>query len=333
MRGAIGPTTGGFILPNGTKFEVASDDAAVRRTGGPGCTNLFWTGTSTATFHHTPDDDNGTLIAEGLDVASPTIGYNFPLLSPVPNNRPFNLAQNQTADNPDLFLSAVYGPVFPTSRQAQFYNQLGLTIPGSALVSLRDPVSNRAAFIVVNGLSPVGASGSSYIARWSFLSLIHSYLQAGLYPVATTETACGAACTGRVRQLPRVSITFPGINDDLKDPGSIPIQWASSWTRWDGNKYTPAYAANFAEAGTVQYQVMYSADNGVTWAWCDTSIAGTPTPGTRSATALITATSYSWSTPAATFPMANYLIRVEAYRQNFHLHYSFHQFRAFIRRS
>jgi type II secretory pathway pseudopilin PulG len=335
MRGSIGPTTGGFILPAGTTFNLAgagsSDNAAVRRTGGPGSTNLFWTGTANATFHHTPNNNNGSLIAEGLDIASVTNGYNFPLLNPVSNNRPFTLAQNQTGDNPDLFLSAVYGPVFPTSQQAQFYSQSGLSIPGSALVSLRDPVSNNASFIVVNGLSPVGASGSSYIARWSFLTLIHSYFQAGLYPVAGTEVGC-AACPSRVRQLPRVNITFPGVNDDLKDPPSINIQWTSSWTRWDGKKYTPAYAANFAEAGVVQYQVMYSDDNGVTWKWCDSSIPGTPSLGRRTPAALITATSYLWSTPAGTFPMANYLIRVEAYRQNFTLHYSYHQFRAFIRR-
>jgi prepilin-type N-terminal cleavage/methylation domain-containing protein len=331
MRGSIGPTTGGFILPTGTTFSLTSDDAAVRRTGGPGSTNLFWTGTAGATFHHTPNDNNGSLIAEGLDIANATSGYNFPLLNPVSNNRPFALGQNQTGDNPELFLSSVYGPVFPSSQQAQFYSQTGLTIPGSALLSLRDPVSNNAAFIVVNGLSPVGASGSSYIARWSFLTLIHSYFLAGLYPVAGTETSC-ASCPSRVRQLPRVNISFPGVNDDLKDPTSINIQWTTSWTRWDGRKYTPAYSNTFSETGTVQYQVMYSDDNGVTWKWCDPSIAGTPSLGRRNPAALITATNYNWSTPAGTFPMANYLIRVEAYRQNFSLHYSYHQFRAFIRR-
>jgi type II secretory pathway pseudopilin PulG len=338
IRGSIGPTTGGFILPNGTTFNECpaagncpSDTAAVRRTGGPGSTSLFWTGSSGSTFHHWGNDNNGSLILQGLDIASPTTGYNFPLLNPVPNNRPFSLTANITGDNPDLFLSPVYGPVFPSSEQAQFYWQSAASTTGSALEALRSPVSNKVAFIVVNGLSPVGASGSNYIARWAFLSLMHSYFLGGLYPVAGTEVGC-AACTFRVKQLPRVSITFPTVNDDLNNPGSINITWTSGWTRWDGNKYTPAYAANFSETEPVQYQVMYSADNGATWKWCDTSIPGTPSIGVRTSGAAITATNFNWSTPASTFPMGNYLIRIEAYRQNYTLHYSFHQFRAFIRR-
>jgi hypothetical protein len=338
LRGSIGPTAGGFVLPSGTTFNSCpgagtcpSDTAAVRRTGGPGSTNLYWTGTTTSTFHHTPNTNNGSLIAQGLDIANQATGYNFPLLNPVPNNRPFALTQNQTGDNPDLFLSPVYGPIFPASQQAEYYRQAGLNISGSALEALRDPNSNKAAFIIVNGLSPVGSNGSNYIARWSFLTLIHSYFQAGLYPVAGTETGC-AGCTFRIRQLPRVNIIFPGINDDLNNPASINIQWGITWNRWDGNKYTPAYTAGFSETDPVQYQVMYSNDGGATWQWCDTSIPGTPTLGTRSPAALTTATNFNWSTPTGTFPMGNYLIRVEAYRQNYSLHYSFHQFRAFIRR-
>lgn len=337
VRGAIGPTTGGFILPAGTDFNQCrsgtcpSDTAAVRRTGGPGSTSLFWTGTSASTFHHQGNDNNGSLVSQGLDIASASTGYNFPLLNPVPNNRPFSITANVTGDNPDLFLASVYGPMFPSSEQAQFYFQSSASTSGSALEALRDPVSNKVAYIVVNGLSPVGASGSNYIARWSFLSLIHSYFQGGLYPVSGTEVGC-ANCTFRVPQLPRVNISYPNINVDLNNPGSIDIQWGITWKRWDTNKYTPSYASNFSETTPVQYQVMYSDDNGATWKWCDTSIPGTPALGKKTAAAAITATDFNWSTPAATFPMGNYLIRIEAYRQNLPLHYSFHQFRAFIRR-
>ena len=77
---------------------------------------------------------------------------------------------------------------------------------------------------------------------------------------------------------------------------------------------------------------MYSDDNGLTWKWCDTAIPGTPSLGRRTAAAMIAANSYDWQTPSGTFPAGNYLIRVEAYRQNYALHYSFHQFRAYIRR-
>jgi hypothetical protein len=345
LRTNIYPTAGAnFILPSGTRFNECpgggncpSDTAAVRRTGGPGSVSLFWTGSNNSTFHHMGDNNIGNLTSQGLDIANAVNGYNFPLLNPVPNNRPFSLTQNITGDNPDLFLSSVYGPVFPTSLQAEFYRQAGQNIPGSALIGLRDPTSNKTAFVVVNGLSPVGATGQNYIARWSFLTLIHSYFHAGLYPWGgpnppATEVGCAACPNFRVRQLPRVAITFPGINDDLNNPPDVNITWSLTWRRWDNNRYTPNYAAGFTEAEPVQYQVMYSDDNGLTWKWCDTSIPGTPSLGHRTAAAMITGNSYDWQTPAGTFPAANYLIRVEAYRQNYNLHYSYHQFRAYIRR-
>src|SRR5512146_2280668 len=47
---------------------------------------------------------------------------------------------------------------------------------------------------------------------------------------------------------------------------------------------------------------------------------------------LQTATTYNWSVPASSFPKGNYVIRVEAYRDEIPLHYAFHQYRAFIKR-
>ncbi len=351
LRTNINPGGTNFTLPTGTRFgdctpgTCPSDTATVRRTGAPGVTSLFWTGLANSTMHHVGNNSNGNLVSQGLEIASPVTGYNYPLLDPVPNNRPFSLTLDRTSgigpapngDNPDLFLSPVYGPVFPTSLQAEFYHQGGQNSPGSALIGLRNPTTNKVAFVVVNGLSPIGATGQNYIARWSFLTLIHSYFHAGLYPWGgptppATEVGCAACPNSRVRQLPRIAITFPGVNDDLNNPSDINIQWSLTWKRWDSNKYTAAYASGFTEAEPVQYQVMYSDDNGLTWKWCDPAIPGTPTIGKRTAGALITATNFDWQTPSGTFPMGNYLIRVEAYRQNYNLHYSFHQFRAFIRR-
>jgi prepilin-type N-terminal cleavage/methylation domain-containing protein len=345
LRGTIAPGGTSFNLPTGTQFNgglpaCAGGDTtqrcysgynAVRRTFSQGSTTLFWSGAANSTFHHNPNNGNGSLVNEGLDMASAVSGYNYPLLNPIPNNRPFDINLNMTADNPESFLSSVYGSTFVTTQQAKFYQQTNANLPGSALESLRDPNSNKTSFIVVNGLSPTGDAGSSFIARWSFLSLIHSFFHAGLYPVAGTESGC-AGCTFRVRQLPRVSITYPDVTIDLNNPATINIQWAIAWKRWDNAKYTPAYAAAFAETEPVQYQVMYSDDGGLTFKWCDTSIPGTPSQGVRSATGLIAANNYNWSVPAGTFPAGNYLIRVEAYRQNYNLHYSYHQFRAYIRR-
>ncbi len=351
LRGTINPPSG-FTLPSGTLFNgglysCAGGDStkacfsgynAVRRTFANGSTSLFWSGTSSSTFHHQTPNGNGSLTNEGLNIASATSGYNYPILNPIPANRPFDISLNQTGDDPEYqssspytagFLNSVYGPTFVTTKQALYYQQTPANIPASALVSLRDPTTNKTAFIAVNGLSPTGAAGANFIAHWSFLSLIYSFFQGGLYPVSGTETGC-SGCTFRVPQLPRVTITYPNLSSNLNNPPSINIQWNIGWTRWDGNPYTPAYSSTFAETTPLQYQVMYSPDGGTTWRWCDTSIPGTPAPGVRNPAALISATNYNWSTPASSFPMGNYLIRVEAYRQGINLHYSYHEFRAFI---
>lgn len=350
LRGLIAPPAASpNPLPVGTVFlgglgaagEAVTQGNAVRRTLGQGSTSFFWTGTAAdATFHHTSNNNNGTLTGEGLNMDGATpptppaaAGYNFPLLNPVPNNRPFNINLNVTADNPEQFYLApslvAYGAIFTSQVETQFYRQLGTGGPGSALVSLRNPTNNRVAFVVVNGLSPTGDSGSNFIARWSFLSLIHSYMVAGRYADAV---GC-AGCPFRVAQLPRVEIITPNVTTELDDPSSVSIQWASSWRRWDNRVYTPSYPVNFNEAAAVQVQVLYSRDNGVTWKWIqdNTDIPADQLEKLNPAK-VIPGGVYLWSTPAGSFPDGNYLIRVEAYRVGFPLHYAYHQFMAYIRR-
>lgn len=339
LRGLIAPTTKN-MLPQGTDFEggLVAGNAhytnAVRRTGPAGSTDFFWTGTSTSTFHHTSVTANADIVSEGAYIANTASGYNFPLLNPIPNNRPFALNLNGT--NPEAFLNARYGPAFITNEDARYYQNANTSGPGSSLISTRNPSTNRPAFVVVNGLSPVGQSGVAFIARWSFLSLIHSYMEAGLYTDALPAPVGCTGCPFRVRQLPRVIISSPNAQSILVDPPSINIQWTATWKRWDDKKYTPAYSSTFSESGlAMEYQVLYSVDNGVTWRFVQDD---TPwTRGTKLPTGdprLITgATNYVWNTPDPPFVQGNYIIRVEGYRAGFPLHYSYHQYTAFIRRT
>ena len=181
------------------------------------------------------------------------------------------------------------------------------------------------AFIVVNGLSPTGTAGVAFIARWSFLSLVQSFMEAGLTQIA------GAPDPSRVRELPCVTITAPNDSIDINDPTTLNVTWTAEWKRWDGLPYTPAYPANFKEDTPVRFALLYSRDNGRTWRHMQDETAATP--GVRPADALLTtATSYTWNVPAGGFPKGNYLIRIEAYRDGYALHYAFHQYRAFIKR-
>lgn len=315
LRGSI--TT---RLPAGTDLL----DAA-RRTQEEGSPTFFWAGTKTSTFHHRPQDNTtGNLAADGTVVANT---YKLPMPASIANNRPFDLVVNDTATNPDHFLQNAYGPATTITSLAQFYRH-STNIHGSSLIAMRG--GTDAAFVVVNGLSPTGESGVAFIARWSFLSLIQSYLTSGLYSVS------GKLDAARVRELPRVVITAPGDDDDLVDPDSINVAWDVTWRRWDGLPYTPSYPNNFAEDTVVKYALLYSRDNGKNWLHMkDDTVA---TPGTRPAAGYLqTGKSFLLQTPAAKFPKGNYLLRVEVYRDKdgdeLPLHYSFHQYRAFIKRS
>ncbi|MGZ5472514.1 MAG: type IV pilus modification PilV family protein [Thermoanaerobaculia bacterium] len=307
-------------LPAGTVFT----DGA-RRTQEEGSPTFFWGGSNTSTFHHRPKDGtNADIAAEGTVIAN-TYKLTMPPL--MANNRPFDLTVNDPGRLHAHFLQNAYGAPTTLTSVAQFYKHTS-GIHGSSLVAMRD--GDAAAFVVVNGLSPTGESGTAFIARWSFLSLIQSYLTAGLYSTS------GVPHPARVRELPRVEITSPGPNDDLVDPEAITVEWDTIWKRWDGLPYTPSYANNFKEDSTVRYSLLYSRDNGRTWLRMkDDSEAEA---GKRPAAEYLqTETSYQFNTPAAKFPKGNYVLRVEAYRdqgaRELPLHYSFHQYRAFIKRS
>lgn len=311
LRGAVNSG-----LPAGTTFNNA-----VRRTQEEGSTTFFWSGAANATFHHRyADNTTGNLIAEGQAIAA---NYEVPLADTISNNRPFGIAVNDTSMNPDHFLQPAYGSATTLRSLAEFYRHTS-GVHGSALLAMRD--GNDAAYVVVNGLSPAGESGTAFISRWSFLSLVHGFLSAGLYSNA------GVLDPARVRELPRVVITSPNETTNIDNPSTLRVSWSSQWLRWDGLPYTPAYPNGFAEDSVVRFTVLYSRDNGRSWLHVqDDSVA---TPGTRpAATYLTTVTDYDWSVPAARFGSGNYVIRVEAYRDGLPLHYSFHQFRAFFRRS
>lgn len=303
-------------LPAGTQFLDA-----VRRPQEEGSTTFFWSGSASSTFHHVYKDGTiGNLASAGTDIANT---YKLAMPPSISNNRPFDTDINDTNMNPDHFLQNAYGATTTLTQLAEFYRHT-TNIPGSALLAMRG--NNDAAFVVVNGLSPTGQSGVAFISRWCFLSLIQSFLASGLYSTG------GQPDPARVRELPRVVITQPNDEIDVVDPASLNVAWDVTWRRWDGLPYTPSYPANFSENVTLRYALLYSRDNGRTWLSMQDDTAATP--GVRPASGYLqTAKTYTLSVPASKFPKGNYVIRVEAYRDEVPLHYSFHQYRVFIKRS
>lgn len=303
-------------LPSGTTLRNTQ-----RRTAEEGSTTFFWSGEDTKTFHHRyQDGTTGTLVAEGADIAST---FSLPMPASISINRPFDVDVDDTSMNPEHFLQHAYGAATKLEPLAEFYRHQS-NIYGSALLAMRD--GEDASFVVVNGLSPTGESGAPFMARWSFLSLIQSFMTAGRY------SSGGTLDPARVRLLPRVVITAPTDQDDIVNPTSLDVKWQTTWRRWDGLPYTPAFPDDFSEDTTVRYALLYSRDNGRTWLYMKDD-----QPATRGVRppddSLQTAATFTWSVPASKFPKGNYVIRVEAYRDEVPLHYSFHQYRAFFKRS
>ncbi|HEX7680533.1 MAG TPA: hypothetical protein VF713_20540, partial [Thermoanaerobaculia bacterium] len=336
-----------FVRDSRSKFPPFTGTVLTdswRKTSEKGSTTLFWTGNASATFHHEYlDNDSATITAAGSDIAN---NYSLPVPDTINNARPFAIDYNKTSYNPENFLQAGdYPNVYLTKVLNTYYSHSGAPIQGSALVALVEPGTNNPAFIAVNGLSPTGVAGTTFIAKWSFLSLIQSFLNGGLY----TDAVSVPVTAKHVRQVPRVVITNPNANTDLKQKSSITIGWDTTWFRWDGQPYTsdPKYAS-WVEPLTMKYAVIYSPSNGFAdpkhanpTGWFYVSDNSVATPGVKpdigheKAVVISTATTSSsvvWNTPPATFPQGNYLIRVEGYREGWALHYSFHQYRAFFQR-
>jgi hypothetical protein len=133
LRGSINTR-----LPAGTQLINTE-----RRPQEEGSTTFFWSGSANATFHHRyQDNTNGNLAADGTAVANT---YKLPMPASISNNRPFDIAVNDTGMNPDHFLQNAYGPATTLSPLAQFYRHQ-TNIHGSSLLAMRDattPVHRR----------------------------------------------------------------------------------------------------------------------------------------------------------------------------------------------
>jgi hypothetical protein len=306
-------------LPTGTTLRPAQ-----HRMAAEGCTSMFNVGTSSSTFHHQSQDGTSGNIADGgTEVAR---DFHFPLPPSARISRPFRLASNADGGIGDEFnFLTDYPKSTATLRRTYFGHSTGAT--GSGLVELTTPGIARSSFVVVSGLDRTTESGSSFIARFAMLTLIHGFLSAG-----------DPALPAPIGLPPRIVIASPTSTTEIMDPTTINVTWHSEWRRWDGLPYTTTFPLTYTRADSnVQYVLMYTADNGVTWRHMqDDSIA---TPGTLPAPALrLNDTvpggdeTYAWPTPPSSFPVGTYRIRVEAYRTGARLHYSFHEERIYVNR-
>ena len=327
-------------LPLGTTYKKTGSGAytidCVRRTNAYGCTSFFNSGTTAATFRHSGyDGETGSVTVSGTSMAN---AYAFPLPTSAGISRPFQLAYNwgtaptefSIGDYPALRCS------FSLLRGLRFYgHQRGAAWEGSSLIRLQNDslAGVPSAFIVVNGLDKTVETGSSYIARYAVVSLVHSLLSAGL-----------PGTPSRIVQLPRVEIKQPNVTTELENPASINLIWSTDWKRWDKQKYTAEYLDTFAETITdVRYALIYSRDNGKSWRHMIDDDVVKPEPAAAlgepnqslwlNDAAPEGDETYAWDvSDTAYFPEGNYIIRLEAYRNNQLTHYACHEQRIYINR-
>ncbi len=303
------------------------------RTNAEGCTSFFNIGTSNSTFHHQYQNGRtGSLVEDGPQLSEE---YNFPLPTTTPVSRPFQLAISYSGGVGDEFAYTDAYPRFSAQLVRRYYDHQTSGLVGSGLVRLQEPGANpRGGYIVVNGIDRTTESGSSFIARYSLLSLVHSFFGGGL-----------PSTPNRIPQLPRLAILGPTLITELQDPATIPVQWQIEWRRWDGKKYTQSYADGFTESeADLVYVPLYSRDNGKTWLsmmndapvesgripW----IEGVGPDPAHTLTDLNPGGNelYTWSVPAASFPQGSYLIRIEAFRLDEPLHYTQHMEKIYVNR-
>ena len=317
-------------LPWGTSFFNTE-----HRLWERGCTAFFQIGSTSSTFHHnSTDGQTGSLTTDGNEIAS---SYRFPIPSSATISRPFGTTINNTGANPDGFLDThyYYGRLAATALATYFNHQSGSSVKGSQLLMLKGtptvasgttaPVDQ--AYIVVNGLDRTVSNGSAFISRWSFLTLIHSFLRAGVPGVTGGNNPV-------VRQVPQIRISTPNDLTDIPSTAtSVTINWGLNWKRWDGQKYTSQYSDSFVDSNGVYYALIYSGDGGSTWRYVQDGSAATPgraPDSTHRVESSDTTISHDWDISG--LAQGSYLLRVEAYRSNMSLHYGYHMQKIFVKR-
>ncbi|MGE3172658.1 MAG: hypothetical protein AB7O97_08520 [Planctomycetota bacterium] len=296
---------------------------ALQRLKEEGCTSFFNTGTASSTFHHRfADGTTGSLTTSGDEIAQ---NYNFNMPDAAPISRPFSLAASGDGTVGTEWNFTPYSAQrFNTSLLRSYYDHPTRNI-GSGLVQLTDPVGRDSAFVVVNGIDRTVESGSNFIAKFSVLTLVHSFFEAG-----------GSGVAGRIQQPVRAEIVQPTDVTELIDPSDIEIVVEVSWRRWDGRPYTNSGSVTENET-ELEYVVTYSADGGVTWRYMRGN--GVATPGERPANSALLVSDtgpgperFTWTVPDDAFPQGSYYLRVDCFRRGAPIHFSYHMTKLFIQR-
>lgn len=269
----------------------------------------------TAYFSHDGNDSNtGAISTVGTEVSQ---DFNFPLLNTLTASRPFRLDHSSSDRRPPEWTEPEYSSQRTTTSFLEYYYNAtqGSSHRSSALV--RMVLGSLVGYVEVNGLSTQASFGTAQIGKLSVLNLIRAFMTAG-NPAITT---------GRIMQLPLLTITSPTVTDEFDNPSTVNVAWDIAWTRWDNRLYTSAYSAGFSESATMIYNAKYSNDNGRTWYFVNDGVL--TAAGTVDASHAVV-TPLTWNVSG--LARGTYILRVEAFRSGYPLHYSYQQRQIYVMR-
>jgi prepilin-type N-terminal cleavage/methylation domain-containing protein len=261
--------------------------------------------------------DTSDITATGNTVAA---AFNYTLLPTLYAARPWQI--NNTGGAPPQWSNPAYTSQYTQSSIIGVNytdNQSGETSwDASGLIMIQDGTTmpgSHGAYMAVNGVGSQSSFGATDLTQLSLATMMYGYLQAGVHTNVTPVTTVGA-----IHQVPLISISTPAVTQQFINPTTITIGWNIAWTRWNGTAYTSSYSAGFSDPGiTMDYNVKWSPNNGLTWEFLD----GTPaTFGVYSAAENVSSP-VVWNVSG--FPQATYLIDVEGFRNGFPLHYTYQE--------
>ncbi len=289
------------------------------RTAAPGCASLFngkGSGSTGPFRHEYRDNDMASITSNGLNLSG---RFNLGLPSSMSASRPFTLNYNSTW--PVEWNDTAYVNTRTTTAFFQGYYDAPYSASYRSSASVRLTQGGKTAYFMMNGLSPQTSSGSAWMARYALVSMVQSFMDAG-----------DPSYAGWLPQLPRVQVVTPDPNDDITDPTSLSVTWNTDWKRWDLQNYNiPGYTPT---AVAMHYVMKFSNDGGRTWKYVDdnsTAEAGVRPVDSNGNDLHTVSQPFAWDVSA--LARGTYIIRLEAYRQSTHLHYSYHQVQIYIKRT
>jgi type II secretory pathway pseudopilin PulG len=283
-----------------------------------------------AYLRHASGTYTGNLLAIGTEAMK---AFNFPLLTNISATRPF-YNSSDAADRPTHFTQAEYSGTrvnlsMPTTET--FYDSSrSSTSKSSAIVTLQDPgtTPRRTTYINLSGLDTQGNFGRTQMAQFTLMGMMMAYLNAGL-----------KSSEYHITQLPKVDIRYPRVNEMIKSD-SVTLAWTTTWERWGDKsaKYTDAYPSPYtADSGVTLIHVpLFRQGRSGPWYYlkdpaleAEVGVLPSAASGVRLNAGEIAfdagtgLSSYVWS--ITTLPQETFMMRLETYRQDYALHYSFDQ--------